>query len=120
MIVHHDAQLEHAVERCATGGFSYAGQSCISVQRILVHEEVHLAFTEMLVQSVGKLKVGDPLDESTDVGPMIRESDAMRAEVLDRRGCSEWRQTPMWRRAARFSFDSRDPYRNDACNEGEL
>jgi len=80
VIVHHDAQLEHAVERCATGGFSYAGQSCISVQRILVHEEVHLAFTEMLVQSVGKLKVGDPLDESTDVGSMIRESDAMRAE----------------------------------------
>jgi acyl-CoA reductase-like NAD-dependent aldehyde dehydrogenase len=41
---------------------------------------VHSAFTEMLVQSVGNLKVGDPLDESTDVGPMIHESDAMRAE----------------------------------------
>lgn len=80
-IIHHDAQLDLAVERCVTGGFSYAGQSCISVQRILVHEKVYSAFTEMLVQKVETLKVGDPLDEGTDVGPMIRESDAVRAEA---------------------------------------
>jgi acyl-CoA reductase-like NAD-dependent aldehyde dehydrogenase len=81
VIVHQDAQLDLAVERCVAGGFSYAGQSCISVQRILVHERVYEAFLEMLVSRVKALKVGDPLDEATDVGPMIRESDAIRAEL---------------------------------------
>ena len=80
VIVHHDAQVDAAVERCVTGGFSYAGQSCISVQRILVHEKVYSAFTEILVREVKKLEIGDPLDETTDVGPMIREADAIRAE----------------------------------------
>jgi len=80
VIVHHDAQLEAAAERCAVGGFSYAGQSCISVQRILVHQQVYAAFTDLLVEKVKALKIGDPLDETTDVGPMIRESDAKRAE----------------------------------------
>ena len=80
VIVHHDAQLDLAVERCVVGGFSYAGQSCISVQRILVHERAYDSFLDALVQKVRRLKVGDPLDETTDVGPMIRESDAIRAE----------------------------------------
>jgi len=80
VIVHHDAHLEAAAERCAVGGFSYAGQSCISVQRILVHQQVYAAFTDLLVEKVKALKIGDPLDETTDVGPMIRESDAKRAE----------------------------------------
>ena len=79
VVVHHDAQLEAATERCAVGGFSYAGQSCISVQRILVHEQVYEEFTDLLVERVKELTMGDPLDETTDVGPMIRESDAKRA-----------------------------------------
>lgn len=81
VIVHHDAQLEAAAERCAVGGFSYAGQSCISVQRILVHQQVYAAFTDLLVERVEALEIGDPLNETTDVGPMIRESDAKRAEA---------------------------------------
>jgi len=80
VIVHSDAELAYAAERCAAGGFSYAGQTCISVQRILVQRSVIQHFTEMLVEKVQKLKVGDPLDSTVDVGPLIRESDAVRSE----------------------------------------
>jgi acyl-CoA reductase-like NAD-dependent aldehyde dehydrogenase len=77
-IVHSDADLAYAAERCVTGGFAYAGQTCISVQRILVENSVYGKFTDLLVEGVKKLKTGDPLDDSTDVGPLIRESDAIR------------------------------------------
>src|SRR5271170_4930713 len=79
VIVHGDADLDFAAERCAVGGFSYAGQSCISVQRIFVQRGVEEKFTSSLVARVAKLKVGDPGDESTDVGPMINEDAAKRA-----------------------------------------
>lgn len=78
VIVHSDADLEYAADRCVTGGFSYAGQTCISVQRILVENSVYGKFTDLLVAGVKNLKTGDPLDESTDVGPLIRESDVIR------------------------------------------
>jgi acyl-CoA reductase-like NAD-dependent aldehyde dehydrogenase len=78
VIVHSDADLAYAAERCVTGGFGYAGQTCISVQRILVEHAVYGKFTDLFVEGVRKLKTGDPLDESTDVGPLIRESDAIR------------------------------------------
>src|ERR1700683_3614360 len=78
VIVHSDADLAYAAERCVAGGFAYAGQTCISVQRILVEQSVYGRFTDLIVEGVKKLKVGDPLDESTDVGPLIRESDAIR------------------------------------------
>jgi acyl-CoA reductase-like NAD-dependent aldehyde dehydrogenase len=80
VIVHNDADLNYAAKRCTAGGFSYAGQSCISVQRILVQRSVKERFQELLLERAKKLKVGDPLDESTDLGPLIRESDAIRAE----------------------------------------
>lgn len=79
-IIHRDADLDYAAERCTTGGFSYAGQSCISVQRIRAHREVKDAFTEKLLARVKKLNCGDPLDDATDVGPLIRPSDAARIE----------------------------------------
>src|SRR5450755_1945322 len=78
VIVHSDADLEYAAERCVSGGFGYAGQTCISVQRILVEHSVYGKFTDLFVEGVKKLKIGDPLDESTDVGPLIRNSDAVR------------------------------------------
>ena len=78
VMVHSDADLAFAAERCVVGGFTYAGQSCISVQRILVERSVCARFTDLLLAEVAKLRVGDPLQESTDVGPLIRESDAMR------------------------------------------
>lgn len=80
VLVHHDANLAYAAQRCAVGGFSYAGQSCISVQRIFVHEKVFEAFRDDLVSRVKALKLGDPGDETTDVGPMIDEGAARRAE----------------------------------------
>jgi glyceraldehyde-3-phosphate dehydrogenase (NADP+) len=79
-IVHSDADLDHAVARCVNGGFGFAGQSCISVQRIFVERTVFDGFVEKLAAAVGKLRLGDPADESTDVGPMIRLADAERAE----------------------------------------
>lgn len=80
VIIHNDAEIDHAVERCTSGAFSYAGQSCISVQRILVHADIFDEFTAKMVEAAGKLRVGDPSDESTDVGPMIRASDVERVE----------------------------------------
>jgi glyceraldehyde-3-phosphate dehydrogenase (NADP+) len=80
VIIEPDADLERAVERCAAGGYLYAGQSCISVQRILVHESVYEEFLGRFVRRVEKLRVGDPLDPATDVGPMISEDAAKRAE----------------------------------------
>jgi acyl-CoA reductase-like NAD-dependent aldehyde dehydrogenase len=79
VIVHSDADLAYAADRCVVGGFSYAGQTCISVQRILVERSAFSKFTDLLLEGVKKLKTGDPLDESTDLGPLIRESDAVRA-----------------------------------------
>jgi acyl-CoA reductase-like NAD-dependent aldehyde dehydrogenase len=81
VIVHADADLDDAAARVAAGGFSYAGQSCVSVQRALVHRSVFGAFQGKLVAGIRKLKVGDPLDETTDVGPMISEAEALRAEA---------------------------------------
>ena len=79
VIIHNDADIEYAAERCVAGGFGYAGQTCISVQRILVQQSAYGKFTDMFLAGVKNLQIGDPLDESTDVGPLIRESDAQRA-----------------------------------------
>jgi acyl-CoA reductase-like NAD-dependent aldehyde dehydrogenase len=81
LIVHEDADLADAATRAASGGFVYAGQSCISVQRILVHRPVLAAFRDLLLAATAKMKTGDPLDESVDVGPLISEADAVRAEA---------------------------------------
>jgi len=80
VIVEADADVAHAAARCAAGGYGYAGQSCISVQRIFVHSQVYEAFLEHFVARVAKLNVGDPLDPATDVGPLITEDAARRAE----------------------------------------
>ncbi|HTC79499.1 MAG TPA: aldehyde dehydrogenase family protein, partial [Terriglobales bacterium] len=79
VVVHSDADLEYAADRCVAAGFSYSGQSCISAQRILVHEPVYTRFLELLLPRVQRLRTGDPLEENTDIGPLIRESDAVRA-----------------------------------------
>lgn len=74
-----DADLDFAAQRSAAGGFAFAGQACISVQRIYVHRQVFDAFAEKFLTLVKQLQVGDPLDEATDVGPMISPQDAERA-----------------------------------------
>lgn len=78
VIVHHDADLEYAAERVAWGGYSYAGQSCISVQRVYVQAGVYDRFRDRLVARVKTLVAGDPLDERTDVGPLIDSTAAER------------------------------------------
>ena len=80
VIIEPDADLTWAATRCAVGGFTYAGQSCISTQRIYVHERVYQSFLELFVQQVRQLKVGDVLDDHTDVGPMISLEAAERVE----------------------------------------
>jgi len=81
LLVEADADLDHAVRRSVAGGYLYAGQSCISTQRILVHESAYDRFVERFVPAVAALRTGDPLAEGTDVGPMIDEANARRAEA---------------------------------------
>jgi aldehyde dehydrogenase (NAD+) len=71
VIVHSDGDIDKAAQRVAFGGFYQAGQSCISVQRVLVHQSVFEEFKTKLVAEVEKLKVGDTSDPETDVGPLI-------------------------------------------------
>lgn len=79
VIVERDADIAHAVRRCLVGGYAYAGQSCISTQRILVHEAVYDSFVAQFTAAVATLRTGDPLDEATVVGPMIDQASAERA-----------------------------------------
>jgi acyl-CoA reductase-like NAD-dependent aldehyde dehydrogenase len=79
VMIEPDADLEHAVRRCVSGGYLYAGQSCISTQRILVHQSLYSAFIERFVPAVKALRTGDPLAETTEVGPMIDQANAERA-----------------------------------------
>ena len=79
-IVCEDAELDRAAARTTASGFRRAGQMCTSTQRLFVHADVVEPFTARLVQAVRALKVGDPHDPSTDVGPMISEREAARAE----------------------------------------
>lgn len=79
-IVHSDADLSAAAEACVRFAFANAGQVCISVQRVYVHRPVYDEFCRRAVSIAGALKVGDPLDPANDVGPMISEDEAARAE----------------------------------------
>lgn len=81
VIVEPDADLDHAADRCAVGGYVYSGQTCISVQRIYTHESVYQAFLDRLVQRVKALKAGNPADDSTVIGPLIDEGAAKRVET---------------------------------------
>jgi acyl-CoA reductase-like NAD-dependent aldehyde dehydrogenase len=80
LIVHVDGDWEQAADKAKLHAFSHAGQSCISIQRILLHEDVADRFTERFVEKVSGLKVGDPLDEETDVGPLISPKDRDRVK----------------------------------------
>jgi len=79
-IVHKDADVETAAAKLARMSFAHAGQICISVQRIYVHQDIEQRFTDAFIKNTNSLKVGDPLDPSTVVGPMISEKEALRIE----------------------------------------
>jgi acyl-CoA reductase-like NAD-dependent aldehyde dehydrogenase len=80
LIVHADGDWETAADKAKLHAFSHAGQSCISIQRVLVHEDVADAFTERLVANTEALRVGDPLNPETDVGPLISPDDRDRVK----------------------------------------
>ncbi len=78
VVLHRDGSVERAVEKTVLGGYAIAGQVCISVQRVFVHEEVFPEFIQRLREKVRTLRVGDPMEEETDVGPMISTEDVSR------------------------------------------
>jgi acyl-CoA reductase-like NAD-dependent aldehyde dehydrogenase len=80
VVVAADADVERAAQALAANGFSFAGQSCISVQRVYVERPAYEKFVDRFVAEVGRLQVGDPLDEATDVGPVI--DDDARERIL--------------------------------------
>jgi len=80
-IIDDDADLDLAVARTVMGSFANSGQVCISVQRIYVHQSVYDTFLEKFILATRMLKVGNPLDKDCDVGPMIDETEAIRAEA---------------------------------------
>ncbi|MCZ7391776.1 MAG: aldehyde dehydrogenase family protein [Candidatus Methanoperedens sp.] len=78
-IIDESADLETAVPRCITGAFSFSGQVCISIQRLYVHRNIYEKFLAEFIPKVEELRIGDPLSEKTDIGPMISEEAARRA-----------------------------------------
>lgn len=80
VIVNEDADIETAVKKIAIGGFAQAGQSCISVQRIFIHEKIYDKFSAAFLKEVKNIKYGNPFEVDTIVGPMITEKEAERIE----------------------------------------
>jgi glyceraldehyde-3-phosphate dehydrogenase (NADP+) len=80
VIVDRTADLDWAVKRILIGAFAYAGQVCISVQRMYIHEDVREAFMSKFLAGVAALKLGDPADPTTDLGPMVDEAAASRTQ----------------------------------------
>ncbi|TIX51862.1 aldehyde dehydrogenase family protein [Alteraurantiacibacter aquimixticola] len=78
VVVDKDADLDHAVERIIFGAFYQSGQSCIGVQRIIIHADIYDRFKDMLVAKTKTLKAGDPKDRETFIGPMISVKEAQR------------------------------------------
>lgn len=80
VIVAADADINHAVARCVRGGVVYGGQYCIGVQRILVDRKIYNVFLEKLIAAIQQCRVGDPLQEGIDIGPVIDEASAIRIQ----------------------------------------
>jgi acyl-CoA reductase-like NAD-dependent aldehyde dehydrogenase len=80
VIIEPDCDLDYALARTVTGSFSYAGQICISIQRIFLHEKIYDRFLSAFETKTKNLRLGDPLAEDTDLGPMIDEQAAKKTE----------------------------------------
>jgi glyceraldehyde-3-phosphate dehydrogenase (NADP+) len=80
VIVWEDADLEPAVESCVSGAFWAAGQNCIGVQRIYIHEKIYYSFKNKFVELTKKYKIGNKMDDTTNMGPLITEGEAIRVE----------------------------------------
>jgi len=82
IIVLRDANIEKAVEGAIRGSYLYSGQICIAVKRIIVEEKIADEFVQKLIKGTSKLRIGDPLDPKTDIGPLINEKAAINVERL--------------------------------------
>ena len=80
VIIEPDADIDLAAQRCAAGGFGYAGQTCISVQRVFAHHSIVDVLTTKLLMHVARLKTGDPTEDTTTIGPLIDHAAAQRVE----------------------------------------
>jgi glyceraldehyde-3-phosphate dehydrogenase (NADP+) len=80
VIVDRTADLEWAVKRILVGAFTYSGQVCISAQRMYLHEDIREAFMAKFLAGVAALRLGDPSDPATDLGPMVDEAAAARTQ----------------------------------------
>lgn len=81
LIVQPDADLADVARRATPAAFAYGGQSCISVQRLLVHRDAHDELVAAIAAAADALVVGDPLDEATDVGPLIASGEIGRVQA---------------------------------------
>jgi glyceraldehyde-3-phosphate dehydrogenase (NADP+) len=81
-LVDAGVDLDWAATRCAVGAFKYAGQTCISVQRVYVHHQVYEEFLAKFIAAAEKMVVGDPASEETDIGPLIDERSANRVRSI--------------------------------------
>lgn len=79
-IVDRDVDMDDAIARLVVGAFYQSGQSCIGVQRVIIHESVYDEVRDRFVEATKELKMGDPKDEDTFIGPMISEKEAARLE----------------------------------------
>jgi len=80
VIIEPDADLDFALQRTVLGAYAYSGQVCISIQRIFLHKKIYDKFMADFVEAAAKLKMGDPMEESTDIGPMINLDAAKQTE----------------------------------------
>ncbi|MFQ6082122.1 MAG: aldehyde dehydrogenase family protein [Candidatus Aminicenantia bacterium] len=80
VVIEPDANLEYAVKRTVSGAFSFSGQICISIQRIFLHQKIYDRFMADFISQTQKLKMGNPLDKKTDIGPMINIKAAEKTE----------------------------------------
>ena len=88
-ILEPDTDLDAAIPRCAVSAFANSGQVCISLQRLYVHKAIAKEFTKRFVEFTSKIKVGNPLEKDCEVGPMIDEAEAKRAESWIREAVGE-------------------------------
>ena len=110
VIIEPDANLETAVARCVAGGYSYAGQTCISVQRIYVHQSQYDRFLQSFIDKVRNLPLGDPALETTVVGPLINETGSHPSRIVDPRSGFPWCKNPHRWKSPWFGDGSHSPH----------
>ena len=120
VIVHSDADLDMAAQRIAFGAYYQAGQSCISVQRVLVAAEVYEEFAALLTKQVEQLITGDPMDPNTDVGPVIDRGEVDRIARVGGRGAGAGRRGADRWQGRRSLLPAHPPVADHPGDEGAL